>query len=782
MSAIRKNIWSCLAIFSFILSGWTQPFPERPRPAAEADQVAVLLLLDNSGSMETSDPGNLRFTGIRLFASLLDPGDSLGLILFSTRANLLTDGLIALQSQTDKENFLSGLSIQKADGYTDMKAALEQAQDVLEQADLQDRKVVIVLLTDGKPEIENPYPAYERETMELAASLNTPFMAIALTEAAQTPFLDQLAAATGGTVISAEDASDLLNAYLQTLGQIKGRTVMRGDALGATSSLEIDPALAPYIPSVSFVIGKSEADNVRLFGPDGREITERSPHVSFADSRDPRYFILTMENPTGGTYSFRAQEGKPVQSWMILRSHLRVNLLGQKPVHPLGRELPIVVELLEEASDGKFTKIIGEGNFSAQITRPDGSAVGLDQFYDDGSHGDALAGDGNYTRQYPNADMVGEYLISVRGWKGTIPLQAEGRVRVVQFPSLVLDSPLKEVSVRDGKVELRVHLEGGDPPTFDEGEVVARVLSPSGRVNEIVLQENGAYSGEFLPAEDGEYQVTFETRRVKYRGVDYLTSLAGSFRVTIVPFAEALVEKVNIPSACFSQTDEVGLSLAITSSREEMLRLSVPDDWQVTPEVVKVKQGEQSITVRVTALNGLGDRLQSVDLLIEGEKNLEVRPDASLRVEVQSPSVWTRCRAPIRLGGGLLIVLMIAAIALNRSRTAALPLPVTGTLRHWPIDGNPTQAVDVDLTALRMPHILIGSGAACNVLLTEAGLDLEHARMFTQKTPDGVEIYLEPIGETRKGYALQSARFILRHGEVFKMGAHAFQYLSDHGE
>lgn len=746
------------------------------------ENITVILILDNSGSMQTSDPGGLRFTGVRLFASLLDVGDSLGLILFSTQAETMTNSLATLTSQADKKNVLTELQFQEADGYTDVKAALEQAQRLLADADLRDEKVVIVLLTDGKPEIPNPYSNYESETLELARSLKVPVMAIALTSAAQTPFLDQLAAATDGRVFPADNASDLLNTYLLALGQIQDRTVIGGEKFQGLGSLEIEPALAPYVHSASFVVGKPQNTSVHLFGPDGREITANTSNVIFKDLSDARFFILTLENPVSGMYSFRAQGGGTVQAWAILRSRLRVAVAKPANIHPLGKELPMVVSLLEEAPSGRFVRIIGEANFTARITRPDGSEVSLDRLYDDGTHGDAFANDGDYTRVYPNTDTEGIYLFSVEGWKGAIPVQAEGRVNILQFPEVVVDAPVGTMQVRGERIELRVHLEAGDPPVFDQGELTAHVVSPSGRVEEIAMQGNGVYAGEFLPAEDGEYQVLFETRNVKYRGVDYQTGLEHTFNVSIIPFVKVDAGETDIPSACFSTPDEIALSLAVTSSGDESLHLSVPDGWHIVPETVRVKQGEQNIAIRLFANAGMRQESQKVDLLIEGRDKLEVLPEAVIEVEVQAPSLWTRCRVPIRLGGAILILLLVGTTALQHAHKVALPLPVSGTLRHWQSGESSTKAVDIDLTALRKVSILVGSGATCDVILPHAELAPEHARLIAQKSPEGPEIYLEPVGEVRKGYGRQQARFTLQHGETFQMGTHEFQYLSDHGE
>ncbi len=770
---MKKPFLTLMILFLLFTLGASPVMPSIP-----AEHIAVILILDNSGSMQTSDPGELRFTGVRLFASLLDLNDSLGLILFSTRADVLTDGLVTLDSQTDKNNLLDSLQFREAHGYTDVKAALKQAEVMLQGANLDGRKVVIVLLTDGKPEIPNPYPQYERETLETACSLNVPILAIALTDAAQTPFLDQLATETNGQVFPADDSSDLLNAYLQVLGQIKDRTVIGGEKFQTEYSLKIDPALAPYINSVSFVIGKPEQAEVRLLGPDGREMSANAVNVA----NDARFVIVTVEHPVGGKYTFRAGGSGMLQAWAILRSRLRVEMVEPGRFHPLGRELPLVVRLLEETAEGRFIKIIGEVNFSARIMRPDGSEISLDRFYDDGTHGDAVANDGDYTRIYPNTDVEGEYLISIQGWKDAVPVQAQSRVSILRFPEFVVDAPKGTVQVRGEKIELRVHLEGGNPPMFDRGQVIAQVKSPSSQTAEIAMQGKGVYVGEFIPVEDGEYRVRFETRDVKYRGEEYFSALDHVFSVNIVPFAEVIVDEANVPSMCLVAPNEIILSMTVTSSGAETLRFSVPNGWSVSPETMNVRAGEQKVQVLLSTAEDLRPEFKGVDFLIEGGGRLEVRPDAIIRVQAEVPNVWTRCQAPIRMGGGILFLILIGAAVVQHVRKNALPLPVNGTLRYWAAGENPAQAVELDLTAFEKPSLLVGNGATCDVMIPDAGLDSEHVRLTAEKSPEGLEIYLEPIGEVRQGYHLQSARFLLRHGDTFRMGTHEFQFLSDRGE
>ena len=80
-----------ISLLNLIISLWVSISFMQPAVATEpniADYTAypifmvqavkpnIMIILDNSGSMKDSDPTNLRFTGARLFISLLDNGDS----------------------------------------------------------------------------------------------------------------------------------------------------------------------------------------------------------------------------------------------------------------------------------------------------------------------------------------------------------------------------------------------------------------------------------------------------------------------------------------------------------------------------------------------------------------------------------------------------------------------------------------------------------------------------------------------------------------------------------
>ena len=346
----------------------------RPRPAPTPG--SVLLIRDNSGSMAGNDPTNLRFTAARLFVALLDEGDAVGIILFSTESHPLTDSLVTIGSAAGKRDLVRRLEPAKADGWTDVKAAFADAQVMLGRADVAGRKTVVVFLTDGEPEIASPYPEYEGEALALARSLGVPILAIALTPAAQTPFLSRLVSETGGAVVPADDATDLLDAYLEAFGQIKDRTVLRPEASGLpkVALLRIEPALAPYVETVSFIISKPESVTARLVGPDGQGVQPADPGVTFSLTEDPRFAVLTVAHPPGGVWGFRLEGAGSVEVRAILRSRLRVEVVAPGRFHEAGQPMPIEVHLIEEPAGGSVGNVNGVASFSVASMGPEGGS------------------------------------------------------------------------------------------------------------------------------------------------------------------------------------------------------------------------------------------------------------------------------------------------------------------------------------------------------------------------------------------------------------------------
>jgi uncharacterized protein YegL len=504
----------------------------------------VLLILDNSGSMKDNDPENLRFTAARMFLSLLDEGTSAGVIVFSTTSHPQFPAITAIGDLQERRQLLNEIQPTPAGGYTDVKAAFKDAQKLL--ADYQvgsgtGVQPVVILLTDGQPQIEKPYSAYESETLALIESLHVPVYSIALTRSAETAFLNQVAIITGGSIISANNAADLLHAYLQVFSQIQDRTIVElgiGQAPDLPG-LELDPALAPLVEQVSFVIAWSGegAGAVHLVSPDGQTILEAQPGTAFQMFSDPQFTVLTLRRPAAGAWRLESEGQSAYVAYAILHTRLRIHLRLPDPIIESGQALPIRLVLVEEQQDGTTIPVLGEANFSAVVTLPDGSQVRLDQFYDDGSHGDRQANDGEFTRILANTRTEGAYQVQVQGWKGLTPLSTSGQIQAVHFPRLILDEPLEQpYTIRGEPIWLRLHWAGNPGDRLEPGGLVTHLTAPSGLKFEISLESSSqGYQAAFTPVENGTYQVEIETSAAAFLGVPFSRSLAAHFQVKIIP-------------------------------------------------------------------------------------------------------------------------------------------------------------------------------------------------------------------------------------------------------
>lgn len=162
--------------------------------------LGVELVIDDSGSMLTTDPTDLRGAAARLVIDQLSGFDSLGAITFADgpRTLIPPTRLVGADRAALKAQIDAGLF---SDGGTDFTSAFTAAGAALPGL-AADRRAVI-FLSDGNP-------ADPSQTAHLA--LGVPVFTVGFGEAPES-VLSAIATATGGTHFAARDAADVQAAF-----------------------------------------------------------------------------------------------------------------------------------------------------------------------------------------------------------------------------------------------------------------------------------------------------------------------------------------------------------------------------------------------------------------------------------------------------------------------------------------------------------------------------------------------------------------------------------------
>jgi Mg-chelatase subunit ChlD len=265
--ALRKRYSLVLLFFAVFalnfLGGGLQAAPERAGFSQE--NIAVILLIDTSGSMRTTDPQRLRETAARIFIDLLSPEDYLGLITFDHEANVVLP-LQKVSSSANKELFKEGLSPQlEPRGNTDFTKALKAAAEQFRKTDAGGARPVAVLLTDGEPDPEprrrgealfmENYMQSLWETVGAFALEGYPIYTVGFGDGIDPEVIRKVSLDTKGEFYLLNEPAELLVSFFELLGNLKNRRSFIEEVytLEAEGAVQFDFLVDEYTRQVNFV-------------------------------------------------------------------------------------------------------------------------------------------------------------------------------------------------------------------------------------------------------------------------------------------------------------------------------------------------------------------------------------------------------------------------------------------------------------------------------------------------------------------------------------------------
>ena len=462
------------------------------------DNIDVRFVVDVSGSMKRTDPDNLRAQAVPMLAEFMPEGARSGLWTFGRYVNMLVP-LEAVDDQWRQEMRDARSRIGSPGQYTHIGRALETATEDFWPGGGYDNTHV-VLLTDGMVDVPEGEEASreERERIlddvlghfrEHGAHLHT----IALSDEADRPLLEQLAAETGGHHAIARSDSELISAFLSAFGAASPTEEVPLENNGFAIDDSVDEFTA-------LIFRDQGSDSAELVDPSGNRVTRDSLPEGSRWHRAETYDLVTIEDPATGRWEVDAMVGPDSRIKVV--SELRMAAADLPARFFASDILDLEVAFYEDGdrlTDQDFLNVM---DVRAEIRNAAGDRRGTVRL-----SGDGVPANGVFNGEIRTLTEPGQYEVRLIGEGETF--QRSQRQQVTLAPPF--DTEIQGVGTgEDSRWTFRVMPR--DPGLeADSIQVEASVTGPDGETRKRALERVGGGSERMLTLRgeqgDGTYQV-----------------------------------------------------------------------------------------------------------------------------------------------------------------------------------------------------------------------------------------------------------------------------------
>lgn len=510
--------------------------PVRAEAVPGAVSLSVVVVIDQSGSMQSNDPQTLnadgsaqnagwRFVATNLLAEWLSIDQTgarhqMSVIMFGTDAKVVfpiqdiqpADARATLKKSLAENN--------RSMGYTDIVKALRLARSELDKGRSgAGVKQAVIFLSDGvcEPgEANNPAQTAEcnRQTRELAqrqfADSAHPIFTIALTSEAvkRDPasllyknLWQEIAVMSGGDYFEpSRTGVELMNAFVGIQQRLFGLPAQSpASPVSAPQTLGFD--VPPNLAQVAFSVIKFDpAVGVTLLRPDGKPADPNEPGLAW--SRSDLTESYNVLKPPAGRWQVRLT-GSGLASVLMtpfIKTVALVDRLSPRAAQPQGKPMALRVRVLDAGQAP-----VQLPDLTVTAWAPDGRAERLNLREEGGVYAGVLS----------NTSQVGTYELGFTTATLSQTLATQ-YVRVVAAPWIALDEPRADrvypsnqaVPVR-AEVLANGRLAPGPRPD-ERLEVIARLINASGQVVDSQIARPstaGFYSATLAAAGNGRYAV-----------------------------------------------------------------------------------------------------------------------------------------------------------------------------------------------------------------------------------------------------------------------------------
>lgn len=382
------------------------------------DDVRVVLVLDESGSMDEESPTRLeRLTvAAKDFIATAENDTELGIVSYSTTANS-ADGHASVSitplgnNRSTWNNAVDGLD---AYGWTNIGDGLQKAKEMIVDAGGVTANTYIVLMTDGLNNRPEPQSAADADLQSKINDLSTSGIPVYVTctggDLGLQSQCSEIGAGTGGFYSDSANPAKLPENFVDFHERITGHQSI-DSVYGNLAKIDPSNPKTIYVDegseSVSFSLlwdNSKAGAAMSLKDPDGNIHQSRSiPQGRYARINGPKpgewHILIDPRGDGGSNYVARAY------------THNRINGFKatlRKPSFKPNEE--IYVYAMVESIGGTVTN--ENEKILAYVTLPDGSTDTVELFdkgRDASGLGDDLAGDGIFTGVYTNTAQKGAY-------------------------------------------------------------------------------------------------------------------------------------------------------------------------------------------------------------------------------------------------------------------------------------------------------------------------------------------------------------------------------------
>nr|WP_244562827.1 vWA domain-containing protein [Paenibacillus uliginis] len=182
----------------------------------------IVLAIDNSGSMEQTDPNQDRYKAAKRMIEEMDSDKQVAVFVFNDSVDLLQP-FVQLEDQDVKNQLFAKIdAIQPTQGGTDIGLSLSEAMKHIKDHQDTERGTMVVLLSDGFSEIDTNAMLADYKAQHIGVHT----IGLSQVDAQGSGLLRQIAEETGGQYYDVSDANELSFVFEQIYSSIGERTLV----------------------------------------------------------------------------------------------------------------------------------------------------------------------------------------------------------------------------------------------------------------------------------------------------------------------------------------------------------------------------------------------------------------------------------------------------------------------------------------------------------------------------------------------------------------------------